>query len=107
MTGATLVVLAAGLGTRFGGLKQLVAIRDDGATITDLLVRRAADAGIDRAFIVVRPAIEELVRAHVDAMGRAAIPVELVVQHQPRGTADAVLSARQAVEGSFVVVNAD
>lgn len=107
MTGASLVVLAAGLGTRFGGLKQLVAIRDDGATITDLLIRRAADAGIERAFIVVRPAIEELVRAHVDAMGRAPIPVELVVQHQPKGTADAVLSARQAVEGSFVVVNAD
>jgi len=107
MTGSSLVVLAAGLGTRFGGLKQLVAIRDDGATITDLVVRRAADAGIDRAFIVVRPAIEELVRAHFDAMGTAAIPVELVVQHQPRGTADAVLSTRQAVEGSFVVVNAD
>src|SRR5438067_897897 len=107
MTGSSLVVLAAGRGTRFGGLKQLVAIRDDGATVADLLVRRAADAGIEQAAIVVRPEIEEQFRAHVDAMDAPKIPVELVVQHRPRGTADAVLSARHAVGGQFVVVNAD
>ena len=107
MTGSSLVVLAAGRGMRFGGLKQLVAVRDDGATVTDVLVRRAADAGFERAVIVVRPAIEELVRAHLDEMGAAGIPVELAVQRRPRGTADAVLAARDAVDGSFVVVNAD
>ena len=100
-------MLAAGRGMRFGGLKQLVAVRDDGATITDLLVRRAADAGIERAVIVVRPAIEELMRTHVDGMGAAGIPVELAVQRRPRGTADAVLAARDAVGGALVVVNAD
>src|SRR2546423_12219513 len=107
MTSSTLVVLAAGRGTRFGGLKQLVAVRDDGATVTDLLVRRAADAGIEKAVIVVRPEIEAQVRAHVEAIGSTGIPVELVVQRRPRGTADAVLAARDAVGGPFVVVNAD
>jgi dTDP-glucose pyrophosphorylase len=107
MTGSSLVVLAAGQGTRFGGLKQLVAVRDDGSTVTDLLILRAADAGIEHAVIVVRPAIEEQFRAHVEGMGAATIPVELVVQRRPRGTADAVLAARDALGGSFVVVNAD
>jgi len=107
VTGSSLVVLAAGRGTRFGGLKQLVAVRDDGATVTDVLVRRAAKAGFEQAVIVVRPAIEELVRAHLDEMGAAGIPVELAVQRRPRGTADAVLAARDAVGGPFVVVNAD
>jgi bifunctional N-acetylglucosamine-1-phosphate-uridyltransferase/glucosamine-1-phosphate-acetyltransferase GlmU-like protein len=107
VTGSSLVVLAAGRGTRFGGLKQLVAVRDDGATVTDVLVRRAADAGIEQAVIVVRAAIEELIRAHVDGMGAAGIPVELAVQRRPRGTADAVLAAREVVGGALVVVNAD
>ena len=72
-----------------------------------MLVRRAADAGFEQAVIVVRPAIEELMRTHVDEMGAAGIPVELAVQRRPRGTADAVLAARDAVGGPFVVVNAD
>ncbi|HEY5172709.1 MAG TPA: sugar phosphate nucleotidyltransferase [Acidimicrobiia bacterium] len=107
MTGSSLVVLAAGQGTRFGGLKQLVAIRDDGSTVTDVLVRRAAAAGFEQAVIVVRPAIEELMRTHVDEMGSAGIPVEFAVQRRPRGTADAVLAARDTVGGPFVVANAD
>ncbi len=107
VTGSTLVVLAAGRGTRFGGLKQLVAVRDDGATVTDVLVRRAADAGIERAVIVVRAEIEALMRTHVDEMGGAGIPVEFALQRQPRGTADALLAARDAVGGPLVVVNAD
>ncbi len=107
MTGSSLVVLAAGRATRFGGVKQLVAVRDDGSTITDVLIRRAADAGIEQAVIVVRPAIEELFRARVEGMGATAIPVALVVQRQPRGTADAVLAAKDEVGGPLVVVNAD
>jgi bifunctional N-acetylglucosamine-1-phosphate-uridyltransferase/glucosamine-1-phosphate-acetyltransferase GlmU-like protein len=107
VTGSSLVVLAAGQGVRFGGVKQLVAVRDDGATITDVLIRRAADAGLERAVIVVRAEIEELMRSHLDESDRAPIPVELAVQTRPRGTADALLSARGAVDGSVVVVNAD
>jgi len=107
VTSLSLVVLVAGRGVRFGGLKQLVAVRDDGATITDILIRRAAEAGIEQAVIVVRAEIEEQVRAHLDAMGTSLIPVEIALQRQPRGTADALLAARAAVGGALVVVNAD
>jgi NDP-sugar pyrophosphorylase family protein len=107
VTGTSLVVLAGGLGTRFGGTKQLVAVREDGATVTDVLLERAAAAGIARAVIVVRPEIEDRLRARADRMERTGIRVEVVLQNRPRGTADAVLAAREAIDGSFVVVNAD
>jgi len=105
-TEATLVVLAAGRGTRFGGAKQLAPVRDDGSTITDILLRRAAAAGVDRAAIVVNRDIETRFRAHLDAM-TSDMPVELVVQPRPRGTADAVLTASRAVRGPIVAANAD
>jgi bifunctional N-acetylglucosamine-1-phosphate-uridyltransferase/glucosamine-1-phosphate-acetyltransferase GlmU-like protein len=102
----TLVVLAAGRGTRFGGPKQLVAVRDDGSTITDILLRRAGDAGIECAAIVVHPDIETEVRSHLVAFP-PDIPVRLVLQRHRRGTADAVLAARDSVAGPIIVVNAD
>jgi molybdopterin-guanine dinucleotide biosynthesis protein A len=107
VTGPNLVVLAAGRGTRFGGVKQLVAVRDDGATVTDVLLGRAATAGIERAVIVVSAEIEDQFRAHLDAVGPTAISVALAVQRMPCGTADAVLAARDSVDGAVVVVNAD
>ncbi|MGO9874752.1 MAG: sugar phosphate nucleotidyltransferase [Acidimicrobiia bacterium] len=115
-TSPTLVILAAGSGSRFGGLKQLVEVGADGAAIMDISLERSAAAGFQRAVIVVAPGMEPLVRAHLDIMGRGArveLPVELVVQpilegrSRPLGTADAVLAARTAVDGPFVVVNAD
>jgi bifunctional N-acetylglucosamine-1-phosphate-uridyltransferase/glucosamine-1-phosphate-acetyltransferase GlmU-like protein len=115
-TSPTVVILAAGSGSRFGGLKQLVEVAADGAAIMDILIERSAAAGVGRAVIVVAPGMEAVVRAHVDTVGRAAraqLPVEMVVQPmppgraRPLGTADAVLAARGAIDGPFVVVNAD
>jgi dTDP-glucose pyrophosphorylase len=100
------VVLAAGRGRRFGGLKQLTAVLGS-ATVTDVLAQRAAEAGAERAVIVVRAEIEPQVRAHLDAIGWPAIAVTFALQHKARGTADAVLAARDAVDGAFIVVNAD
>src|SRR5262245_19130528 len=105
-TEATLVVLAAGRGTRFGGPKQLVTIHDDGSTISDILFRRAATAGVGGAAMVGNGHIEPNVRSHLDER-RTDISVDLVIQRRPRGTADAVLSARDVVAGPMVVVNAD
>jgi bifunctional N-acetylglucosamine-1-phosphate-uridyltransferase/glucosamine-1-phosphate-acetyltransferase GlmU-like protein len=101
------VVLAAGRGQRFGGLKQLAAMRADRATVTDVLLERAAEAGVERAVIVVRAEIEPQLRAHLDAIGWPEIPTVFAVQRQPRGTADAVVAARDALDGSAIVVNAD
>ena len=105
-TATTLVVLAAGRGTRFGGAKQLVAVLDDGSTITDILLRRAAAAGVERAAMVVNADIESRVRSHLDAI-RPDIAVEVIIQRRPRGTADAVFAARDATSGPIIVVNAD
>jgi len=101
------VVLAAGRGRRFGGLKQLTAVRSDRATVTDVLMQRAAEAGVAETVIVVRAEIEPQLRAHLDAIGWPAIPTTFAVQRHARGTADAVLAARDAVEGALIVVNAD
>jgi dTDP-glucose pyrophosphorylase len=112
--GPILVVLAAGSGSRFGGLKQLAAVGPDGATIMDINVRRAAAAGFERAVLVIAPGMEARVREHLGRDGGALpVPVELAVQQpaprrpRPLGTAAAVLAARDAVDGSFVVVNGD
>ena len=101
------MVLAAGRGRRFGGLKQLAAVRADRATVTDVLLQRAEEAGVERAVIVVRAEIEPRVRAHLDAIGWPSISTAFAVQREARGTADAVLAARDAVDGPLIVVNAD
>ncbi len=86
------------MGSRFGGLKQLVEVGADGAVLMDILLRRAAAVGIERAVIVVGPATEDLVRAHLDATDTGGLAVDLVVQRLmpgsalPLGTADAVLA---------------
>jgi bifunctional N-acetylglucosamine-1-phosphate-uridyltransferase/glucosamine-1-phosphate-acetyltransferase GlmU-like protein len=113
VTGPTVVVLAAGSGSRFGGLKQLAEVGADGAAIMDISVRRAAVTGFDRAVLVIAPGMEARVRDHLAAVGEPSIRVDLAVQQlvpgrtRPLGTADAVLAARAAVDGSFVVVNGD
>jgi bifunctional N-acetylglucosamine-1-phosphate-uridyltransferase/glucosamine-1-phosphate-acetyltransferase GlmU-like protein len=101
-----LVVLAAGSGVRFGGVKQLAPVGPNGEAILDVLLERAAHARFTAAIVVTAPAIEEQVRAHLDAH-LGSLPVRVVLQAAPRGTVDAVLAARQVIEGPFAVVNAD
>src|SRR4051812_20100641 len=109
---STVVVLAAGLGTRFGGLKQLAPVGPNGQAILDFLVRRAAAAGFADAIVIVRPDINDAITAHVDEFA-PPIPVRFVTQtpvpgrERPLGTAHAVLACADAVEGPIAVVNAD
>ncbi len=105
MSTTSLVVLAAGRGTRFGGPKQLVAVTDDGATITDVAIDRAAAAGIDRAVVVVSAAVIGPMSDHL--ADRATGDVTIVEQAGTRGTAQALLAARDVTDGPVVVVNAD
>src|SRR5262245_24431305 len=72
----------------------------------DLLLARASTEGYDRAVVVIRPDIRDVVHAHFRRYP-PAIPVELAEQDEPIGTADAVLAAQRAVHGPFVVANAD
>jgi len=114
--------MAAGLGTRFGGPKQLSPVGPSGETLLDYAIYDATRAGFTRAVLVIREELGERVRAHVARVIGGAVPVHYVEQRlddlpggrrvpegrmKPWGTAHAVLAARDAVEGPFAVCNAD
>lgn len=108
----TVVVLAAGKGTRFGGVKQLASVGPDGEAILDFLLQRACAAGFHDAIVVVSRAVADAMREHLRSF-TPSIPVELALQPEvqgrdrPLGTAHAVLSCRDTIDGPFSVVNAD
>lgn len=109
----TLVVMAAGLGSRFGGTKQLAVIGADGEAFLDFAINDALAAGMDRVVLIVRSDIEDDVRRHVEAQ-HPDLNVAYVLQDRhgpsrtkPWGTAHAVLTAAPEVPGPFCVLNAD
>ena len=122
MNKPVLVVMAAGMGSRYGGLKQLDPIDDNGHVILDYSVYDAHRAGFDTVIFVIKPEIEELFREKIgDRMARV-MEVKYVFQNKedlpegytvpegrekPWGTAQAVLAARHVVDGPFAVINAD
>ncbi len=109
-----LVVLAAGLGSRFGATKQLAAVGPTGEVILDYTMVDAQRAGFAEVVLIIRHDIADLVTEHLHRIHRDAIPYRLVYQDdlgpprtKPWGTGHAVLAARDAVNGPFGVVNAD
>lgn len=121
-THPVLVILAAGVGRRFGGLKQLEPVGPGGMTIMDYTIFDARRAGFAGVVLVIRP---ETVAAFRRSIGRRVaehLAVTYAFQRledlpaggavpagrsKPWGTAQAVLAAAEAVDGSFAVVNAD
>ncbi len=109
----SLVVMAAGLGSRFGGTKQLAEVGPDGEAFLDFSIIDAVAAGVERVVLIVRTDIEDDVRRHV-ARRHADLDVTYVRQDEhgparekPWGTGHAVLTAAPAVPGPFLVCNAD
>ncbi len=117
----TLIILAAGLGSRYGGLKQMSPVGPHGETIIDYSVYDALRAGFDRLVCVIRRDMEPSLRLAMVRM-ESQIPVEYAFQeldslpqgfrcppnrHKPWGTAHAVLMAEGLVHEPFAVVNAD
>lgn len=106
--GPTLVILAAGLGTRFGGEKQLAVIGPGGQPLLAFAIHDAARAGFRRAVLVVREGLEPRLR---QLLTSAELPLEFVIQEagrpRPWGTGHAVLAASALVGEPFMVVNAD
>ncbi|MDH3270744.1 MAG: nucleotidyltransferase [Gemmatimonadota bacterium] len=117
-----LVVLAAGLSTRYGRLKQLDPLGPGGEAIMDFNVFDAARAGFDSVTYVVRPEILDDVRRHVDGILGGTFPTHFVCQSldrlpdgfrappervKPWGTAHAVLTAAESVGAPLAVCNAD
>jgi hypothetical protein len=110
--GPALVVLAAGVGSRYGGLKQLAEVSEAGHALFDYAVFDALRAGFRRVVFVVSAASEAATRAHADAGCARHVDVQLVRQEtdgraKPWGTGHAVLTARPVLDGPFAVVNAD
>ena len=119
---ATLVVLAAGMGSRYGGLKQIDPMGPSGETILDYSVFDAVRAGFGRVVFIIRPDFEEAFRNGVSAKFADRIDVAYAFQtldrlpaghtipegrEKPWGTTHAILCARDQIHGNFAVINAD
>jgi hypothetical protein len=118
----TLFVLAAGMGSRYGGLKQLDGVGPGGETIMDYSIYDAVNAGFGKLVFVIRRAFEEDFREKIVKKYEAKIPVELVFQEldalpegfsvpegreKPWGTNHAVMMGKSAIREPFAVINAD
>jgi hypothetical protein len=118
----TLLVLAAGLGTRYGGLKQIDAIGPHGQTIIDYSIYDGLQAGFGKIVFVIRHYFEEAFREKVSRKLDGFVEAVYAYQEldacldgfplppdreKPWGTGHAILVARDAVQGPFAVVNAD
>lgn len=118
----TLLVLAAGMGSRYGGLKQLDGVGPHGETIMDYSVYDALQAGFGRVVFVIRRDFEDDFRKIVLSKYSDSIPVDVVFQsidtlpegytvpegrQKPWGTNHAVLMAAETIKEPFAVINAD
>lgn len=118
----TLLVLAAGMGSRYGGLKQIDPMGPNGETLLDYSLRDALAAGFQRIVFVVREEFVDEFHRKIGAKFEAQTDLAYVRQElndlpdgfvvpqgrtKPWGTAHAVYAARKAVHDPFVVVNAD
>ena len=118
----TLVVLAAGLGSRYGSLKQMEPVGPNGEFIIDYSVYDAIKAGFNKVVFIIRKDFYEDFRDTIGKRLEGKIDIEYVFQElndlpkgyvcpkervKPWGTGAAIYSARNAIKGSFAIINAD
>lgn len=118
----TLVIMAAGMGSRYGGLKQIDPVGPSGEIMIDYAVYDAIRAGFGRVVFIIRRDIERPFREIVERHIARRIPVDYAMQAldqlppgfqppahrtKPWGTGHAILTARERVQEPFVVINAD
>ena len=118
----TLFVLAAGMGSRYGGLKQLDGVGPQGQTIMDYSIFDTIRAGFGKVVFVIRKDFEPDFRAKILSKYEGHVPVEVVFQSidklpegytapadrvKPWGTNHAVLMGRDVINEPFAVINAD
>jgi UTP-glucose-1-phosphate uridylyltransferase len=118
----TLFVLAAGMGSRYGGLKQLDSLGPNGETIMDYSIYDALQAGFGKVVFVIRKDFEQDFREKILSKYEGHVPVEVVFQStdklpegftcptdrtKPWGTNHAVLMGKEVINEPFAVINAD
>ena len=118
----TLVIMAAGMGSRYGGLKQIDPVGPNGEFIVDYSIYDAIQAGFDKVVFIIKEENLELFRDTVGKCVESKIEVEYAFQSmsdlpdgcvapegrvKPLGTGHAVWCAREAVQDNFAVINSD
>lgn len=118
----TLLVLAAGMASRYGSLKQVDSFGPHGETIIDYSIYDAINAGFGKVVFIIRPEFETIMREKFDAKLAGKIDVDYAFQDfdltkfgidrtieriKPWGTAHAVMSAKDVINEPFCVINAD
>ncbi len=118
----TLLVMAAGMGSRYGGLKQIEAVGPGGETIIDYSIFDAMRAGFGKLVFIIRNDIEQQFKEVVGSRFEKRIAVEYVFQElekipagfqvppgrtKPWGTTQAIITAADAIHEPFAVINAD
>ncbi len=118
----TLAVMAAGMGSRFGGLKQLAPVGPNGEAILNFSVYDAKEAGFDKVVFIIKKAIEQDFRDFIGKQIEGMIDVDYAFQEldmipdwykpdpervKPYGTGHAILCAEKQITTPFAVINAD
>lgn len=117
-----LLIMAAGMGSRYGGLKQLDRIGSGGEIIMDFSIYDAMLAGFEKVIFIIKKEIEKEFKEIIESGAGKFIETEYVFQDiqdipggfsvpearvKPWGTGQAVLAARKVIDGPFAVINAD
>lgn len=117
-----LLILAAGMGSRFGGLKQIEKIDEEGNFIIDYSVFDAVRSGFDRVVFIIKKEIEDVFKETIGKRVEQHIKVDYAFQtfdcipegcslpadrEKPLGTAQAILCAKDLIGDKFIIINAD
>lgn len=117
-----LVIMAAGMGSRYGGLKQIDPVDREGDLIIDFSIYDAVEAGFEKVVFIIKKAIENDFKEHIGKRMEQHVKVEYVYQEldklpegfevpegreKPWGTGHAILCCKDVIDGPFAVINAD
>ena len=117
-----LVIMAAGMGSRYGGLKQIDPVDDQGHIIMDFSIYDAVQAGFEKVIFIIKKENEKDFRERIGSRLEGKVRTEYVFQDlhnlpegfqvpegrvKPWGTGHAVLSCLAVIDGPFAVINAD
>lgn len=117
-----LVIMAAGMGSRYGGLKQIDPVDEQGNIIIDFSIYDAVKAGFEKIVFIIKKQIEEEFKRSIGERIAKYVEVEYVYQElfkipegfsvpegrvKPFGTGHAILCAKEVIDGPFAVINAD